>query len=445
MDRFISNTSESYRRLRQPLDELLDEAQHQRSCPKVPDDDWIDTGLIRVLKHGISGRDFLQGVFNETSGEAGLSVGQFFDALKSPRRRDHLRGLLDQYLKSAPRNHATLPGPADFPALDDFEIFAGDGHFHAASSHDERDYKGRKTAIGHLYTYNLRNFTCNHLALGNRKEPVGIQPGRSNKRKKTDKAHDMAVLKSLDAKTLRQGAAKGKKALYIWDKAGIDFQQWYRWKQASAIYFLSLEKSNMVPMSPALLEFDRDDPVNAGIISDELAGYGDVAQLRRITYLCPETGEKLVFLTNLNDTKKYPPGLIAQLYRMRWDIEKVFDVFKNKFGEIKAWAKSKNAKEMQAIFITLAHNLVTRLENEIQSESGLKNETNEKRQQKRLTEAREKVTEQGERLPKLYEDWQRIKQTGVTFIRWLRGQIFATTSWLESLALLRQTYEKFKA
>jgi hypothetical protein len=150
-------------------------------------------------------------------------------------------------------------------------------------------------------------------------------------------------------------------------------------------------------------------------------------------------------LTNLNDTKKYPPGLIAQLYRMRWDIEKVFDVFKNKFGEIKAWAKSKYAKEMQAIFITLAHNLVTRLESEIQIESGLKNETNEKRQQKRLSEAQEKVVEQGERLPKLYEDWQRIKQTGVTFIRWLRGQIFATTSWLESLALLRQTYEKFKA
>ena len=31
------------------------------------------------------------------------------------------------------------------------------------------------------------------------------------------------------------------------------------------------------------------------------------------------------------------------------------------------------------------------------------------------------------------------------FIRWLRGQIFAATSWLESLALLRKTYEKFRA
>ena len=424
---------------------MLKEAEYQRTCHAVTDQEWIDTGLIRVLKHEVSGRAFLQDVFNDTSGEAGLSVGQFFDALKSPRRKTHLRGLLEQYLKSVPRDHKTLPGPAAFPSLDDFEIFAGDGHFHAASSHDERDLKGRKTAVGHLYTYNLRNFTCNHLALGNRKEPQDLQPGRSKKRKKTDKSHDMAVLKSLDAKTLRQGAAKGKKVLYIWDKAGIDFLQWYCWKQASGIYFLSLEKSNMVPMSPVSLEFDREDPVNAGIISDELAGYGGVAQLRRIAYRCPETGQELIFLTNLNAPKKYPPGLIAQLYRMRWDIEKVFDVFKNKFGEIKAWAKSKCAKEMQATFITLTHNLLTRFEDEIQGGSGLKNETNEKRQQARLSEARKKVAKLGKCLPKLYQDWQRIKQTGVTFIRWLRGQLFVAASWLESLDLLRQTYEKFKA
>jgi uncharacterized protein YifN (PemK superfamily) len=98
---------------------------------------------------------------------------------------------------------------------------------------------------------------------------------------------------------------------------------------------------------------------------------------------------------------------------------------------------------MQAVFITQAHNSLTRFEDEIQGGSGLKNETNEKRQKARLSEARKKVTELGQCLPKLYEDWQRIKQKGVTFIRWLRGQLFVTTSWLESLALLRRTYEKF--
>ena len=39
-----------------------------------------------------------------------------------------------------------------------------------------------------------------------------------------------------------------------------------------------------------------------------------------------------------------PPGLLAFIYKKRWDIEKVFDQFKNKLMENKAWEKSGNAK-----------------------------------------------------------------------------------------------------
>ena len=63
--------------------------------------------------------------------------------------------------------------------------------------------------------------------------------------------------------------------------------------------FLSLEKDNMRPVSPMPLGFDSADPVNAGVISDELAGYGGGVMLRRITYRCPQSGRDLVFLTNL--------------------------------------------------------------------------------------------------------------------------------------------------
>jgi hypothetical protein len=232
----------------------------------------------------------------------------------------------------------------------------------------------------------LRNFTANHLALSNRKVPPGSG--------KTGKANDMFVLKSLERDVLRQGAPKGKKVLIIWDKAGIDFLQWQKWKQAGGIYFLSLEKDNMRPQSPAPLPFDKEDPVNAGVISDELAGYGPGVMMRRVTYKCPETGRKLVFLTSLTDSRKFPPGLIAQLYRMRWDIE---------------------------------------------------NPAHTKRMEDRLDAARQKVAKLGKCLPKLYEEWQRIKQTGVTFIRWLRGELFKTTSWERSLRLLRRTYKVFKA
>ena len=437
MARLLSITSEAYRRFRQPLTDLLDQADHQRICPAVGDHDWIDTGLFRVLANEPSGRAFLQGIFNQSEGEAGLSPGQFFDALKSPRRLKHLRGLLDGLLAATPRDHPTHPGPAQRPELDDFEIFAGDGHFHAAASHDQRDAKRRKTAVGHLYTLNLRNFTANHLALSNRKKPLGSG--------KTGKSHDMSVLKSLDRELLRQGAPKGRKVLIIWDKAGIDFVQWQNWKQAGGIYFLSLEKDNMRPVSPVPLEFDRQDPLNAGVLSDELAGYGPGVMMRRVTYQCPETGRKLVFLTSMNDFRKFAPGLIAQLYRMRWDIEKIFDVFKNKLFETKAWASTPTARHMQAIFITLTHNLLSRFEESVITREDLDHPTHGKRMEHRLEAARKKVAKLGKRLPKLYEDWQRIKQTGVTFIRWFRTQIFKSTSWEQSLALLRRTYDTFKA
>ena len=51
-----------------------------------------------------------------------------------------------------------------------------------------------------------------------------------------------------------------------------------------------------------------------------------------------------------------PPGLLVQLHRMRRDIEKVYDQFKNKLHEKKAWANSATAKCMQTEFLCLAHN-----------------------------------------------------------------------------------------
>ena len=58
--------------------------------------------------------------------------------------------------------------------------------------------------------------------------------------------------------------------LYVWDKAGIDFPAWYRWKQAHGLYFASLEKENMALEVTGRPSWDRSDPLNAGIQSVEL-------------------------------------------------------------------------------------------------------------------------------------------------------------------------------
>jgi len=56
------------------------------------------------------------------------------------------------------------------------------------------------------------------------------------------------------------------------------------------------------------------------------------------------------FLTNVTD-HNVPPGVLAYLYKMRWNIEKSFDEIKNKLGEQKAWASTPTAKSMQAQFL----------------------------------------------------------------------------------------------
>jgi hypothetical protein len=100
---------------------------------------------------------------------------------------------------------------------------------------------------------------------------------------------------------------------------------------------------------------------------------------------------------------------------------------------------------MQALFITLTHNLLTRFEETIRDEEGIENTTNRERMDKRLEQAQSEASQLGGELPRLYKDWQRLKQTGVTFIRWLRNQIFKPTLWVQSLHVLRQTYAIFVA
>ncbi|MHB1310037.1 MAG: transposase [Limisphaerales bacterium] len=39
-----------------------------------------------------------------------------------------------------------------------------------------------------------------------------------------------------------------------------------------------------------------------------------------------------------------PPGVLAELYRRRWELEKVFDEVKNKLREQKAWASSQEVR-----------------------------------------------------------------------------------------------------
>jgi len=334
-----------------------------------------------------------------------------------------------------------LPDPfAAFKCLEDFDLYAGDGHFISAASHDkaaprkspgENKIPGRtaaftatKYATGHIYSLCLRSHGVTHLTVSDQVE--------------RKKEHDMRALKRQDILTLRQGAASGRKVLYVWDRAGIDFRQWCKWKE-SGIYFLSREKENMKLEIVGIHPFDRADPINQGVVSDEMVATSVGVAVRRVIYQDPETGILYAYLTNLPPA--IPPGIVALLYKSRWDVEKVFDEFKNKLGEIKSWASTANAKTCQARLLCLTHNLMTLMEERIFRETGIRNEAESKRKAQTLARRDEDSRSKGYGgLADLQKAIQRLTQRTVKFVRWLKNHLDTTRSWPHALARLAKIY-----
>jgi hypothetical protein len=292
---------------------------------------------------------------------------------------------------------------AQFPALNGFDVWAGDGHHHAAAAHDPRDVEGRKHPTGHLFMLSLRTHLMGHLTVGDQEARL--------------KEHDLRGLKRMELDALRMGAAKGRRVIIVWDRAGIDFRQWHHWKNTGGLYFISREKENMALEVCGENQWDRADPLNAGVIADELCSTPRAGVLlRRVRFIRPDTGEEIAFLTM---ELTLPPGLIADLYRRRWDIEKAFDGFKNKLGEKKAWATSATAKTMQAQFMCITHNLLLWLDHQMVVQHGIHNVAEDKRRAKRLEALDAAVTAAGRLLPSAWIAVQRATVRSVKLLRWL--------------------------
>ena len=421
-----------------PLFEFFETAKHRRNCPALDDSLWLEAGVRRCLGIFQSGRDFLQQLADQH--DTPILISTFFESLKSKRRLRLVDEILGQVRS---RMRRVMPDPfACHKSLDDFDIHAGDGHFIAAASHDKAQPRATsaaksqsattrvattKYATGHLYTLDLRSHAMNYLTVADQIE--------------RKKEREMRALKRQTADTLRQGAAKGRKVLYIWDRAGIDFRQWFDWKNQSGIYFLSREKDNMKlevigkhPFEPAL-------PINAGILADEMVATSQGVSVRRVIYQDPVTGIIYHYLTNLPAT--IPPGLIAMLYKARWDIEKVFDEFKNKLCETKAWASSATAKTQQARLLCLTHNLMTLMEEEIRKRSGVINEAEHKRRAKTRqpgAAAKSKSDHPGTDI--IEQAIERLTQRTVKFIRWLKNHLDLERDWDQAMARLTEVYSR---
>lgn len=415
--------SDVFTRFFHPVLDAYAHSKRRYLCHEITDCDFLELGVLRAISDSKTGRDFLQR--HGDHGRKQVEVDLFFKALKSGRRLENTISI-NERIAAAMRQ--SCPDPlADIAELENYAVYAGDGHFHAAAVHDHKFFSGKgekkKYPVGHFFVLNLRTHHLAHLTVGE----------QSSRRVKE---HDMHAIKRQETDALRQGAPKGTKVIMVWDKAGIDFGYWQKVKRSAGLYFISREKENMDLQRMGNISFDRNDSRNDGVVADEFVGPGSSggAMLRRVTYLDPVQGNRYVYITT---EMNLPPGIIALLYKHRWDIEKVFDELKNKLYEKKAWASSAIAKTQQAQFLCLAHNLLTLLEEMLRKDEGIKNEPERRRKQRRL----EKAIKRGGNY--VATTLQRFTVRCLKFIRWVRNFVYQEAAWEHAVTRLRQIYAVF--
>lgn len=323
----------------------------KRDCQAVDDLDFLIMGVRRVLGacHA-SGREFIQS--EQMSGRE-VARSTYFENLASERRRllaesaeEALRASLSNFLRQAGVNHLGL-----FPELEGRPVFAADGHYIEHACHASRDEAGRQVAFGNIHATDLTTglmFPVRAILAGHSMHP-----------------NEWALLKKSERKLRRkmsmsrQGWDSKQRPLVVYDRAGAD-------ANFMVDQFLSRNGFDMVTrakenMRFEVLEknaFDKTDTANAGTLADERVRLANGAVLRRVTYKCPENGERFEFITTNRELR---PGVIAMIYMTRWRVEKVFDVCERKLGQDKAWSNAGNPRRQrpcQADFISMAYNIM---------------------------------------------------------------------------------------
>ena len=135
-------------------------------------------------------------------------------------------------------------------------------------------------------------------------------------------------------------------AIYVMDRGYIDFERLGRFHEAGS-FFVIRAKRNL----KAQRRYSRKVDKSTGLICDQtitLTGFysqqGFPAPLRRVRFNDPETGKRLVFLSN---NFVLPALTITQLYRQRWQIELFFKWIKQHLRIKVFFGESENAVKTQ--------------------------------------------------------------------------------------------------
>jgi hypothetical protein len=147
-------------------------------------------------------------------------------------------------------------------------------------------------------------------------------------------------------------------AIYLMDKAYVDFSALYRYHLAGA-FFVTRAKENMkYEVTEQNLNIDEATGLRAdktvvltGVKSKKLFP----ESLRLVEFYDVENDESLVFLTNNFEVSALE---VANLYKNRWQIEVFFKWIKQNLTIKKFWGHSENAVKIQLWIAIIAYLLV---------------------------------------------------------------------------------------
>ncbi len=159
-----------------------------------------------------------------------------------------------------------------------------------------------------------------------------------------------------DVRVAKENWAFKPGTITIFDRAYIDYA-WLNDLNYGGVIFVTRAKTNMCYKIVARRKVNRTQ----GVLFDQtikLTSYKSKEYqqpLRRIRYKDPDTGKRLVFLTNSFDLEA---KVIANLYKARWRIESFFKILKQNLRVKKFLGTSENAVKSQIWVALIAYLLV---------------------------------------------------------------------------------------
>ena len=378
------------------------------------DAEFITLGVRRICALHPSGRAFLQSA--RQCDLTDVSIKAYFGGSQSSRRL----GMLHE-LNTAVSHEITAVRDrfALFPELANIDLLAMDGHDIQHATHEPKALvsDGRlevpDTTTG-IFLRNLKTGAARVLA-----QTQGHQ-------------HEWSAVKQRPWTDFHWGGGAGR-TIVISDPVAVDFAFLRGAKFKGRFTVITRAKTNLVVRESRALAWDKKDRRNDGVLSDERVRYTEPGEFRLIRYEDPESGEIYELLTT---EFHLAPGIIAQLYRIRWDIEKYFDVCENLWSEKRAWGTGPVAAQVQNEFLVLAHNLLLLLSVQLEAE-GIRDEKVEQKYSAalKLREAAARLA--GRRVSPWVGALRQATRWSSQLTRWLQDALTHDWDWSVGLEKLR--------